>query len=162
VIDAEGRVAYKGGPGPRGFVVAEVPPVLDRLLAGLAAAPVRPADPARERLRGMLPRLGFTGEETAAILQSLDKKVDAYSKVVDARRGLLLALSRQEDPSKALETLDAAARTYARAADSIDRELDTSLGLSRDPRRRAALTGLGLLGSSPAGPLAAVQEIPAG
>jgi hypothetical protein len=39
VIDAEGRIAYKGGPGPRGFRVAEVPPVLDRLARD---APARP------------------------------------------------------------------------------------------------------------------------
>jgi hypothetical protein len=32
VIDADGKVAYKGGPGPGGFHVAEVPAVLDRLL----------------------------------------------------------------------------------------------------------------------------------
>ena len=32
VLDAAGKVAYKGGPGPRGFRVAEVPPVLKRLL----------------------------------------------------------------------------------------------------------------------------------
>jgi hypothetical protein len=32
VVDAEGKIAYKGGPGPGGFRVPEVPPVLDRLL----------------------------------------------------------------------------------------------------------------------------------
>jgi hypothetical protein len=32
VLDAAGKVAYKGGPGPGGFRVAEVPPVLRRLL----------------------------------------------------------------------------------------------------------------------------------
>jgi hypothetical protein len=32
VIDAQGRIAYKGEPGPKGFKVAEVPPVLERLL----------------------------------------------------------------------------------------------------------------------------------
>jgi hypothetical protein len=34
VIDAQGKIAYKGDPGPRGFRVSEVPPVLDRLLKG--------------------------------------------------------------------------------------------------------------------------------
>jgi hypothetical protein len=34
VLDAAGRVAYKGGPGPGGFRVAEVPPVLTKLLEG--------------------------------------------------------------------------------------------------------------------------------
>src|SRR5205814_7346010 len=32
VLDAAGKVAYKGRPGPGGFRVAEVPPVLKRLL----------------------------------------------------------------------------------------------------------------------------------
>jgi hypothetical protein len=32
VLDPAGRVAYKGDPGPRGFKVAEVPAVLERLL----------------------------------------------------------------------------------------------------------------------------------
>jgi hypothetical protein len=32
VIDAQGKLAYVGGPGPRGFSVQEVPPVLERLL----------------------------------------------------------------------------------------------------------------------------------
>jgi hypothetical protein len=35
VLDAAGKVAYKGDPGPRGFKVAEVPPVLERLLKPL-------------------------------------------------------------------------------------------------------------------------------
>jgi hypothetical protein len=34
VLDAAGTVAYKGGPGPGGFRVAEVPPVLKKLLDG--------------------------------------------------------------------------------------------------------------------------------
>jgi hypothetical protein len=34
VIDAEGKIAYKAAIGPAGFKVAEVPPVLDKLLAG--------------------------------------------------------------------------------------------------------------------------------
>lgn len=32
VIDAAGKLAYVGAPGPRGFKVQEVPLVLDRLL----------------------------------------------------------------------------------------------------------------------------------
>ncbi len=32
VIDADGKIAFKGEPGPRGFKVNEVPPVLDKLL----------------------------------------------------------------------------------------------------------------------------------
>jgi len=32
VVDAEGKVAYKGKPGPGGFKVNEVPPFLDKLL----------------------------------------------------------------------------------------------------------------------------------
>ncbi len=32
VIDAAGKIAYKGGPGPRGFKPAEIPSVLDKLL----------------------------------------------------------------------------------------------------------------------------------
>jgi Iodothyronine deiodinase len=32
VLDAAGAVAYKGATGPRGFKVADVPPVLQNLL----------------------------------------------------------------------------------------------------------------------------------
>jgi hypothetical protein len=32
VIDADGKVAYKADPGPRGFRPADVPGVLNRLL----------------------------------------------------------------------------------------------------------------------------------
>ena len=32
VIDAQSKIAYKGGPGPGGFKVADVPEVLKRLL----------------------------------------------------------------------------------------------------------------------------------
>jgi hypothetical protein len=32
VIDAMGKLAYVGAPGPRGFKVQELPPVLDKLL----------------------------------------------------------------------------------------------------------------------------------
>jgi hypothetical protein len=32
VIGPDGKIAYKGGPGPRGFKPDEVPPVLDKLL----------------------------------------------------------------------------------------------------------------------------------
>ena len=32
VIDAKGKLAYVGGPGPRGFQPNEIPPVLNRLL----------------------------------------------------------------------------------------------------------------------------------
>lgn len=39
VIDAEGKITYKGAVGPAGFKVPEIPPVLDRLLAP-------PSDPA--------------------------------------------------------------------------------------------------------------------
>ena len=34
VLDARGKIAFKGGPGPRGFKVEEVPPVLKKLLDG--------------------------------------------------------------------------------------------------------------------------------
>jgi hypothetical protein len=32
VVDAQGKIAYKGKPGPAGFKVGEIPPVLDTLL----------------------------------------------------------------------------------------------------------------------------------
>lgn len=50
VIDAKGKVAYKGGPGPRGFKVSDVPITLDKLLgtdlasrAGVKESPSRPS-----------------------------------------------------------------------------------------------------------------------
>ncbi len=32
VVDAKGKLAYVGKPGPRGFSVGDLPPVLERLL----------------------------------------------------------------------------------------------------------------------------------
>jgi len=32
VIDGDGKIAYKGAPGPRGFKPDEIPAVLDKLL----------------------------------------------------------------------------------------------------------------------------------
>jgi hypothetical protein len=51
VIDGRGRIAYRGGPGPGGFRVGEVPPVLDRLLGTHRAGPLpgdkKPSPPGR-------------------------------------------------------------------------------------------------------------------
>jgi Iodothyronine deiodinase len=39
VIDREGKIAYKGDPGPRGFRPVDVPPIIDRLLKADRDAP---------------------------------------------------------------------------------------------------------------------------
>jgi Ca2+-binding EF-hand superfamily protein len=93
VIDAEGKVAYKGGPGPGGFRVVEVPPVLDRLLnvrladkAGIAGRPGGVRRPGARRrpdpLRAVLDRNNdgeIDADELAgavASLRRLDKNKD--------------------------------------------------------------------------------------
>ena len=47
VIDAQGKIAYVGPPGPRGFRPAEIPPVLDRLYGRVVYEPAPPPRPVR-------------------------------------------------------------------------------------------------------------------
>jgi hypothetical protein len=171
VIDAQGRIAYKGGPGPRGFRVSEVPPVLDRLLgvslastAGVeeprpqagASGSAGPAVPPemRDRASAMLRRLGVEDRDAREALKAFDRKMDAYGGVMEARRKLLEAAGREKgDVSKPMAGFREAQKKYAEAAAKIDRELDTAIGYSKKPSLEGALTAMGLLGAPPGPPL---------
>ncbi len=171
VIDAEGKVAYKGGPGPQGFRVAEVPPVLDKLLGVPSPVPapgeVRPGRPGfppemRQRLTMMLTRMGLSEKETEQVMQAVDKKMEAYRDLTEARMALLRAVREQGDVEKALTALQDAQKKYAEAVEKIDKELDAALGYSQKPLLKAALTAMGLIGISPAPPFSGMPMGPMG
>jgi hypothetical protein len=165
VIDAAGKVAYKGGPGPGGFHVWEVPPMLDRLLGVQLAAKTGLKEPGpesggpaegRERLAGMLKRLGVEEKDARHVEKAFDRKTEAYREVTEARAALVQAVAREKgDAAKPLAAYQEAQKKYAKAAEKIDRDLDAAVGYSKDPRLEAALTALGLLGAPPGPPLSA-------
>jgi hypothetical protein len=161
VIDAEGKIAYKGGPGPQGFSVPEARAALDRLLAGQPAPPARPGQaPAelppmlRERLQMMLGRLGMNEAETAACLRAASERMRAFAPVQQARRGLLEASRTPGAAEAALAAYQDALKGFTAAAERLDRELDAAVKFSERPDRKAALTALALIGAAPAAPLA--------
>jgi Ca2+-binding EF-hand superfamily protein len=94
IIDAKGKVAYKGGPGPRGFRVSEVPPVLDRLLGVQLASKTgiqggrggvrRPA--ARNRIRNPL-----------VLALDLDRNGEIDASELSKATASLLTLDRNKD-----------------------------------------------------------------
>jgi hypothetical protein len=158
VIDAEGKIAYKGGPGPQGFKVAEVPPVLDKLLGAPTPTETRPVRPPlppamRQRLTMLLTRLGFTDQEIEQAAQSVEKKMEAYRDVMEARNALMREIRNPSDVEKALNVYVEAQKKYAQAVEKIDKELDAAIGFSKKPHVMATLTGMGLIGVSPAPPL---------
>lgn len=163
VIDAEGKIAYKGGPGPGGFRVAEVPPVMDKLLGipptnlSLNQDQPRPAGPGvppemRQRLGMMLNRMGLNDKEIEQVTQSLDKKMNAYRDVVEARTVLMREIRNPNDVEKALNAYVDAQKKYAAAVEKIDKDLDAAIGYSKKPHILATLTGMGLIGVSPSPP----------
>ena len=159
VIDAQGKVAYKGGPGPGGFVVSDVPPVLDRLLSGAPASAAPPTSPSAdipqpmmERLQMMLNRLGVEEKSREQVIQVLGRKMDAYRALADAR----MALMRTEGDDEAFRALTAyqdAQKRYQQSVERADQELESLLGYGKKPLLRARLTAMGLLGTAPAPPL---------
>lgn len=163
VIDAEGKIAYKGGPGPRGFQVAEVPPVLDKLLGITTPSPLttqtetRPGRPSlppemRQRMTMLLTRMGFSDKEIEQVAQSVEKKMEAYRDVMEARNVLMREIRNPSDVEKALNVYVEAQKKYAQAVEKIDKELDAAIGYSKKPHVMATLTGMGLIGVSPAPP----------
>lgn len=158
VIDPEGKIAYKGGPGPGGFRVAEARAALDRLVGPPGPAPPgAPAEPlpaeARERLLRMLTSLGFTEPESAAALNAATRKMGAYRALREARMALFQSVRQDGDAAAALATYHEARKRYTDEAEKIDRELDSQIRYTSKPRLHAGLTALGLLGSHPSPPL---------
>jgi hypothetical protein len=112
VIDAKGKIAYKGGPGPMGFKVADVPPVLDRLLGVQLAAKAGlgqpssgpggpfgrfagPAQPGKILPEFLQERLQLT-EKQKQQLEELQKEIDAkLEKILSAEQRKRLEEMRQ-------------------------------------------------------------------
>jgi hypothetical protein len=172
VIDAQGKIAYKGGPGPRGFRVSEVPPVLDKLLGVALASKAGVEEPRpqpgaggpgvpqemRDRTAGMLTRLGVAEKDAKQVMQALDKKMEAYRSVMEARRSLMEVSSREKgDVSKPLAAYQEAQKKYAEASSKIDKDLDAAIGYSKKPQLLGVLTAMGLLGTPPGPPISGMM-----
>lgn len=169
VIDAQGKIAYVGGPGPRGFRVEEVPPVLDRLLSGIPPPPASespepmgqvdlPPD-MQERMDTLLSRMGLTEEIKPYILRAVWQKMEAYRAVMEARR-MLMRAAQGEDARKALEAFREAQKQYVREVEKRDAELDRAIGYSKNPALEARLTAAGLIGVAPAPPFGDIRRGP--
>jgi len=175
VIDAEGRIAFKGQPGPAGYHVLEVPPVLDRLL-GVSFARTFPQDersakpnkfskpggkdspmPMKENLSTMLARLGLGEEEAAKVSEAVERKIDAFRGLMEARRALVESVLGKGDAHGALSAYHESYTAYEETAKKIDDELDAALELKKKPQVLAGLTALGVVGSFPAPPLVGVK-----
>src|SRR5262249_44285798 len=134
VLDAQGRVVYKGPQGPAGFQVEDVPPVLDRLLrislAGKLFGETRPNRPnrsgsapeMRERLASALSRVGLEEKENQEVIRALEKKMQAYRDFMNSRGVLLSAIRQERDVSQPLAAYQDALRAYEEAAAKIDKE----------------------------------------
>jgi hypothetical protein len=171
VIDADGKIAYKGGPGPSGFQAADVPPVLDRLLGlnlarqlNLPAGPLVDGggQPGRERMRAMLLTAGLDDKDAQQALKALEQRMEAYRPVLKARMALLQQARAGAEIAAALKSYDEAAKEYAAAAARIDGALDEAINYRQRPTVHAVLTGLGLVGNQPAPPYAELPGMGAG
>lgn len=168
VIDAKGNIAYKGAPGPAGFRVEEVPPVLDRLLSGAAPQETPPsavspeADTVppqmRQRLKRMLDRAGIDEAGQAQVWKSFSQRRSAFRDVMEARRELMREMDEAES-EKRLKAYTDANTSYVRDTQRLDKALEEALGLKQKPVLRAQLTGMGLLGISPAPPFGMGMEM---
>jgi hypothetical protein len=170
VIDAEGKIAYRGGPGPSGFRVGEAVPVLTRLTGLVPVAPLPPdhrtapsdlSQPMRERLMGMLERMGLEEKARETVLLHLGKRMEAYRSVQEARRALMnLGNASEEEITRALDAYQEAQKKYTAAVEKLDNELDSAIGYRKKPRLNAALVGMGVLGVAPAAPFGPMSEPP--
>jgi hypothetical protein len=167
VIDRDGKIAYKGGPGPAGFVVADVPPVLDRLLSATTAKaiPLAPTAPANtpapdipqlavQRLRIMLNRVGVEEKAQEQVVQILSRKMEAFRALTETRTALMRSQD-DEEAGRALTAYQEAQKRYQQTIERTDQDLDALLGYGKKPILKARLTAMGLLGSTPAPPLGA-------
>jgi hypothetical protein len=181
VIDAAGKIAYKGGPGPGGFKAMDVPPVLDKLLGvslasnfpasrpdsskperGPDSRPGGMAGEMRERVSGMLTKLGLEEKDSKAVLQAVDKRMQAYREVMQARQALMMAIRQKDDTAKPLAALQEAQKEYTQMVEKIDQNLDETIGYSKKPDLLAALTAFGLIGNSPAPPMSGLAGMGGG
>ncbi len=131
VIDKDGRIAYKGGPGPGGFSIPAAQSALDGVLGGsqpVSAPQVTSSGGSdlppmlRDRLTLLLDRAGVEqGVRDRALRIAIDK-LQAFRDVVRARRALL-EVSAEQDAGKALAAYRDAQQRYTAAAQQADRDL---------------------------------------
>jgi hypothetical protein len=158
VVDPEGKIAYKGGPGPRGFNVGEAAAALERVLEGQPPdaperEPLRGVPPmVRDRLLAMLERAGLEPAEREAALRAVGRKAEAYRAVMEARRALFTAGEAPEDVARVLEAYGAATQKYVEAAAKLDRELEQAIEERRRPAVIPRLVAIGVYGIHPAPP----------
>lgn len=97
IIDARGKIAYKGGPGPFGFRVSDVPPVLDRLL-GVRLASTVGSDSAPRRPGGGRPGTGFRRfRDPLAMTLDLNKDGEIDAEEIKKASNSLRKLDRNGD-----------------------------------------------------------------
>lgn len=173
IIDRDGKVAYKGAPGPRGFKVSEVPPVLDRLLGVTLASKAAIEDPRpgegastgtaaipqemRERVADMLRRFSIEEKDGQQIQRALSRRIEAYRGVQEARAELMRAAARAKgEVDKPLLAYQEAQKAYAQTVEKIDRDLEDAIGYRKKPTLEAALTALGLIGTPPGPPMSGI------
>lgn len=146
VLDAEGRVAYKGGPGPRGFDVGAARTALERLLTLPEGLPVVSAEQ-RRLLRERLATEGLAAPAVDAVLVLLDRRLAAYAALETARKKLLDSAR----PSPVTD-YEAELKRYLETVARLDAELETETGYRGRPRVHALLLGLGIVGPRTAMP----------
>lgn len=154
VLDAEGKVAYKSGPGPAGFKPDDVPPVLEKLLAGSAQPDAITLPPMlRQRLTRLSTDWELTPEIQEQLLSLAARRLTAFQTLQPKRMTLARTGDEEKAASSALAEWDAALKAFTHEAEAYDTALETLLGWKKDPRKQAALTGLGLLGTLPLSPM---------
>lgn len=160
IVDSAGKIAYKGGPGPRGFDVAEAEEAMIRLLASPAAAPPAPpapevilAPPIQRRLQQIMDPLQLTQQQQRAVVEAVALKVIAYRDMAAARRALGASGKTPAEAAAAVEAFQAAASAYQAACRDADAALERRLVLSSLPVLKARLLATGVLGLQFAPPL---------
>jgi hypothetical protein len=141
--------------------------VLAKLTGGVPAAPVSQDNrspssglplPMQERVSGMLERMGLEEKQRTAVLLHLEKKIEANRTLMEARRALMTpGNASDEEITRTLAAYQEANKRYAQAVERLDSDLDEAIGYRKKPRLQAVLTGLGILGISPAAPFASMD-----
>ena len=171
VIDQDGKVAAKGGPGPSGFKpsVDALTGVLDRVLTGSptpqnpqpTTAPQRPGpggpmmQQMKERLNETLQRMGLNDKDREATTAMWEQKIQAFQPVMQARQALMMSLQSQgnTDTAKLLSAFVDAQKKYTQQVEELDKALETKTELSKKPQVQAFLTAMGVLGINLAAPM---------
>jgi hypothetical protein len=162
IIDAQGKIAYKGAPGPSGFRATDVPTVLDKLLGVSIANSLKLPmpkvegegdDETHERLKRMLAQLEVEEKDTGAILKSADRRMRAYRELMQVRRELMAAVREKQDTTDALTAYAKAQKKYEQSIAKIDQDLNAEVGYEKRAELKSLLTALGLLGNPPGPPM---------